>query len=101
MPPKTIKIALADTLEDLSKEDFERFCHRLLSRKEEPRVRRNKVEGKTRLQIADVLVSTFTESGALKEALDILGQIGCSDEAQELGKYVAATWWMQNGNRHV
>ncbi len=87
MPPHTIKTALADTLEDLSKEDFDKFCHRLLDRRDEPRVKRNRVEDKTRLQIVDVLVSTFTESGALQVTLEILGQIGCSEEAQALGKF--------------
>lgn len=84
MPPKSVRVALADMLEDLSKENFEKFCFGLLSRQVEPRVKRNRVEDKTRLQIADVLVSTFTESGALSVALEILRQIGCSQEAETL-----------------
>lgn len=83
---KTIKSALADTLENLSKGDFERFCHELLDRREEPRVKRNRVEGKSRLQITDVLVSTFTEERALTVVLEILKAIGCNQPAKELGK---------------
>uniref|UniRef100_A0A3P8Q7M9 Caspase 20, apoptosis-related cysteine peptidase n=1 Tax=Astatotilapia calliptera TaxID=8154 RepID=A0A3P8Q7M9_ASTCA len=81
---KTIKSALADTLENLSKGDFKRFCHQLLDRREEPRVKRNRVEGKSRLQITDVLVSTFTEEGALTVVLKILKAIGCNQLAKEL-----------------
>ncbi|KAK2909892.1 hypothetical protein Q8A73_007607 [Channa argus] len=82
---KTIKLAIADTLEDLSKQDFEKFCHQLLDRREEPRVRRCRVEGKNFLDITDVLVSTFTEAGALRVALEILRRIDCNHEAQSLG----------------
>ncbi|XP_003451301.1 apoptosis-associated speck-like protein containing a CARD isoform X1 [Oreochromis niloticus] len=81
---KTIKSAVAEALEDLKKEDFEKFCHQLLDRRQQPRVKRNKVEDKSRLQVTDALVSTFTEEGALTVVLEILKQIGCSDEAKEL-----------------
>ncbi|CAI5661650.1 unnamed protein product [Oreochromis niloticus] len=84
MSHKTIKLALVSALEDLSKDDFEKFCHQLLDRREAPRVKRNKVEGKNRLQIADVLVSHFTEEGALRVTVDLLKAIGCSDEAEAL-----------------
>lgn len=83
---KTIKSAVADALEDLEKGDFEKFSHQLLDRREQPRVKRNRVEDKSRLQVTDALVSTFTEEGALRVTLQILKQIGCSGEAKELGK---------------
>lgn len=83
---KTIKSAVSDTLDDLTKVDFEKFCHQLLDRREPPRVRRNRVEEKSRLQVTDALVSIFTEEGALRVTLEILKQIGCSEEAKELGK---------------
>uniref|UniRef100_A0A3P9DSK0 PYD and CARD domain containing n=1 Tax=Maylandia zebra TaxID=106582 RepID=A0A3P9DSK0_9CICH len=82
---KTIKSAVADTLEDLEKGNYEKFCHQLLDRREPPRVKRNKVEDKSRLQVTDALVSIFTEEGALRVTLEILKQIGCSEEAKELG----------------
>ncbi|CAK6958905.1 hypothetical protein EPR50_G00060910 [Scomber scombrus] len=84
MAPRTISSALADMLSDLKKQDFEKFCHRLLDRREEPRVRRNQVEGKSLLEITDVLVSTFTEQRALDVAVEILKQIGCNQAAREL-----------------
>ncbi|XP_051261732.1 apoptosis-associated speck-like protein containing a CARD isoform X2 [Dicentrarchus labrax] len=89
MPPKTIRTALAEMLEDLSKKDLEKFCHQLLDRREEPRVRRNRVEGKSFLDIVDVLVSTFTERVALQVAVDILTQIDCNEAARALGEETA------------
>lgn len=73
-------------LEDLSKDNFDKFCHQLLDRREAPRVKRNKVEGKSRLEISDVLVSHFTEEGALRVTVALLKAIGCRNEAEELGE---------------
>ncbi|CAK6958904.1 apoptosis-associated speck-like protein containing a CARD isoform X2 [Scomber scombrus] len=92
-------------LSDLKKQDFEKFCHRLLDRREEPRVRRNQVEGKSLLEITDVLVSTFTEQRALDVAVEILKQIGCNQAARELGYSVLssiANHWTtgMSGYRH-
>lgn len=86
MAPKTIKHALKDTLEDLSQQNFRKFCSHLLDRREEPRVKRNRVEGKDFLDVTDVLVSTFTETRALLVAVELLKQIGCTEEATRLGK---------------
>ncbi|XP_070692112.1 apoptosis-associated speck-like protein containing a CARD [Pempheris klunzingeri] len=84
MPPKTTRKSLANTLEDLPKKDFDKFCRDLVDRKEEPRVRRNRVEEKNFLDVAEVLVSTFTERGAVRVAAEILREIGCSEEAARL-----------------
>ncbi|XP_074508918.1 apoptosis-associated speck-like protein containing a CARD isoform X2 [Sebastes fasciatus] len=86
MPPKTIKKALTDMLADLSKENFDSFRHQLVDRREEPTVRRNRVEGKSFLEIADVLVTTFTEAKAPEVAAQLLREIGCSDDADKLVK---------------
>ncbi|XP_053182703.1 apoptosis-associated speck-like protein containing a CARD [Scomber japonicus] len=84
MAPKTIKMALSNMLADLKKEDLARFCSQLVDRREEPRVRRNRVEGKSFLEIADVLVSTFTEEGAVDVAKEILNDIDCQNDAKDL-----------------
>ncbi|XP_028985504.1 uncharacterized protein LOC114843268 isoform X2 [Betta splendens] len=83
MAPKTTKAHLAEMLEDLTEHNFERFCHQLLDRKK-PSVPRSRVEGKCRRDIADVLVSAFTEAKSVGVAVVILKQIGCRDEAQKL-----------------
>ncbi|KAK2844954.1 hypothetical protein Q5P01_011613 [Channa striata] len=100
MAPKTIKSALAETLEDLSKLNFDKFCHQLLDRREEPRVRRNRVEGKNFLDVTDVLVSTFTEAGAVKVAVDILRRIDCNDDAERLAQ-LAGPQSRNTGSRDI
>ncbi|KAM8826541.1 apoptosis-associated speck-like protein containing a CARD [Synchiropus picturatus] len=81
-----ISVAISEALEDLSEENFQKFCHRLLARKEAPVVRRKQVEKKSYLEVTDVLVSTFTEAGALTVCVEILTAIGCNNEAQSLVK---------------
>eukprot|EP00064_Thunnus_orientalis_P020284 superscaffoldBa00005495_g20418 len=44
MAPKTIRQALANMLEDLKPEDLKKFCTRLVDRRKEPRVRRNRLK---------------------------------------------------------
>lgn len=80
----TMKWAVVETLRDLSKDDFDMFCLRLRDRRGEPRVRRCAVEGKSALEIAELLVSTFTEPKAPQVAVDILRQINCNEEAETL-----------------
>ncbi|XP_059195278.1 uncharacterized protein LOC131976321 isoform X2 [Centropristis striata] len=83
MASKTIR-TLAETLENLSKRNFEDFCFTLLDREEEPRVRRSSVEGRSRLEVAEELVSTFTEAGAVQVAVEILREIDCNEDAELL-----------------
>ncbi|XP_049439425.1 apoptosis-associated speck-like protein containing a CARD isoform X4 [Epinephelus fuscoguttatus] len=81
MPPKTKRKVLADMLEDLSKENFDKFCRQLLDRGD---VRRNKVEGKNYLDIAELLVTTYTESRAVGVAAELLREIDCNEDAERL-----------------
>ncbi|XP_078143198.1 uncharacterized protein LOC139917902 [Centroberyx gerrardi] len=84
--PKTIKSCILDMLEDLRETQLRKFRTQLLDRREEPRVRRNAVENKDIFDISDVLVSTFTEAGALTVTLEILREIDFSEEADRLAK---------------
>uniref|UniRef100_A0A665TKC4 PYD and CARD domain containing n=1 Tax=Echeneis naucrates TaxID=173247 RepID=A0A665TKC4_ECHNA len=86
MAPKTTKAAIKDSLANLSQDKFAEFVEQLLDRREPPKVRRSEVEGKSRLAVTNLLVSTFTESKAPQVVQEILRDIGCSDEADELGK---------------
>ncbi|XP_049902087.1 apoptosis-associated speck-like protein containing a CARD isoform X4 [Epinephelus moara] len=81
MPPKTKRKLLADMLEDLSKENFDKFCRQLLDRGD---VRRNKVEGKNYLDIAELLVTTYTESRAVGVAVELLREFDCNADAERL-----------------
>lgn len=86
MPAKTPKDALTNMLEDLSDRDLEKFRYKLLDRREKPRIRTRALEGKNDLEIAAVMVSTFTEKGAIKVALEVLENIGCNAARESLGE---------------
>lgn len=86
MPAKTIKSAIKDCLENLGRQNLEKFRSALLDRREEPRVLVSRVEDKDFLGITDVLVSTFCESGAAKVTVELLKEIKCFDDAERLGE---------------
>lgn len=86
MPPKTIKGAIRDVLENLGQKDLKKFRSALLDRREEPRVPVSRVEEKDFLEVTDVLVSTFCERGAARVTLDLLKEIKCFDDAKMLGE---------------
>ncbi|KAJ4944698.1 hypothetical protein JOQ06_013238 [Pogonophryne albipinna] len=86
MAPKTVTQALKDMLFSLSKMQLEEFCSAFLDRKEEPRVKRKDLEDKSRVAVAELLVTTYTESGAIQVALDILREIKCNDQREILAK---------------
>uniref|UniRef100_A0A673A3A0 Pyrin domain-containing protein n=1 Tax=Sphaeramia orbicularis TaxID=375764 RepID=A0A673A3A0_9TELE len=82
MSAKGISTEILDCLAS----EFERFCHALIHRRTEPRVRRNKVENKTRVEITDVLISTFTREHVVEVAVEVLRQIDCHQAADDLGE---------------
>ncbi|XP_026173577.1 uncharacterized protein LOC113136756 [Mastacembelus armatus] len=86
MASRSIKAALADVLENLSEENFKKFCHHLMDLRAGLRVRRTAVEGKSCLEVADVMVSTFTEAKVVAVAEEILRAIGCNLEADDLAE---------------
>lgn len=88
MAPKTIKRLICDRLEDLSPQDLKKFISHLLDRREEPRIPRSKVEGKDFMVVTDVIVSAFCESKGLQVTLKLLKDIGCNQEADELGEHL-------------
>ena len=45
------------------------------------------IENKNRTEIADKLITTFTEDNAVEVTLDILKKINCNDVAQDLEKW--------------
>ncbi|KAG7241979.1 hypothetical protein INR49_024651 [Caranx melampygus] len=91
MAPKTIKALIKDALANLKKEKLAEFVEELLDRKEEPRVRRNAVDGESYLVVTNVLVSTFTESKAPEVVAELLREIRCNDEADTLDEHFVDT----------
>lgn len=88
MAQKTVKSAIKDSLENLGKQNLNKFRSALLDRREEPRVLVSRVEDKDFLGITDVLVSTFGELAAAQVTLDLLKQIKCNGEAETLGRFL-------------
>lgn len=86
MPPKTIKSAIKDSLENLERQNLAKFCSALLDRREEPRVPVRRVEDKDFLGVTDVLVSTFGEGEAARVTLELLKEIQCVDVAETFGE---------------
>ncbi|KAK5862019.1 hypothetical protein PBY51_017452 [Eleginops maclovinus] len=84
MAQKDKRKAVKRMLANLSNDNFANFVDELVHRKAEPRVARMRLEGKNYLEITDVLVSTFNESGAVKVAAELLNEIDCNKEAEQL-----------------
>nr|XP_057909283.1 apoptosis-associated speck-like protein containing a CARD isoform X1 [Doryrhamphus excisus] len=78
------KKAVCASLENLSKSNFEKFRQALVDRPGERKVPLSKVEDKNQLEVTNVLVSTFTDAGAPAVTAELLRDIGCFNEAQNL-----------------
>ncbi|KAL7840406.1 hypothetical protein AOLI_G00257290 [Acnodon oligacanthus] len=77
-------------LEDLTDEQFKRFTDKLTDSRLEPRVRRGVVQGKDRLDVARIMIDTYTKRRALVVAVDLLKAVGLSQLAEDLEKDSAA-----------
>lgn len=83
MPPKTIKRAIKNCLENLPEKDFKKFCDALIS---DAGIATSRVENKDYLEVTNVIVSNFGEAKALDVVIELLEDIGCKDKADALGK---------------
>lgn len=83
-----MKMLICEALEDLSQQDVDKFIHQLLDRREQPRILRSKVEGKSFMVVTDVIVSTFCEKKGLLVTIDTLKKIKCNEEASRLGEHL-------------
>lgn len=86
MSRTTSKRAIVVVLEGLSEANLEKFGFHLRDRRDDPRVTRRDVDGKSVGEIADMLVSKFTEPGAVEVTLEMLREINCNAEAARLGE---------------
>uniref|UniRef100_A0A671Y652 PYD and CARD domain containing n=1 Tax=Sparus aurata TaxID=8175 RepID=A0A671Y652_SPAAU len=81
MPPKTIKRAIKNCLENLPEKDFKKFCDALIS---DAGIATSRVENKDYLEVTNVIVSNFGEAKALDVVIELLEDIGCKDKADAL-----------------
>uniref|UniRef100_A0A3B3CM56 Pyrin domain-containing protein n=1 Tax=Oryzias melastigma TaxID=30732 RepID=A0A3B3CM56_ORYME len=79
--PKT-----APCLKKLSKEEFKEFVCELLDREEHPKVYKKQVEGKDYIDVAEVMVSVFSEVYVLQVAVEVLKEANFNNYAIDLGK---------------
>ncbi|KAJ0000537.1 hypothetical protein NQD34_012379 [Periophthalmus magnuspinnatus] len=100
MAGKTVRIIIADALEDLSPENLDKFRVRLRERKDDARIRRAQVEGKSPLELADLLVERFTRDRAVSVAVELLRAMGCSEVAKELGERAFTHGTRHNPHHH-
>ncbi|KAK5892073.1 hypothetical protein CesoFtcFv8_012490 [Champsocephalus esox] len=78
--------AVKRMLSNLSRHNFNNFRDELVNRQKEPRIVRNRVEEKSFLEITEVLISTFSETGAVEVSAELLIAIDCHTEAAQLLK---------------
>ncbi|XP_051575869.1 apoptosis-associated speck-like protein containing a CARD isoform X2 [Myxocyprinus asiaticus] len=82
---KTIKDRLIDVFDDLGEANQKKFKNKLCDRQKEPRVRRSATEkAADSIDLADLMVTTFTSKDAVSVSLEILEAIGCREQAAEL-----------------
>ncbi|KAL7840405.1 hypothetical protein AOLI_G00257280 [Acnodon oligacanthus] len=87
---KSARDVLLETLDDLTDEQFKRFTDKLIDSRLEPRVRRGAVDKKDRLDVARIVIDTYTEKRALVVAVDLLKSIGLNQLAEDLKTEAAA-----------
>lgn len=84
---KTTKDHLQDVFDDLGEAGQKKFKGKLCDRKVEPRVRRAAIEkAKDSIDLADLMVNTFTTSGSVPVTVEILEAIGFNEQATDLKK---------------
>ncbi|XP_036929640.1 apoptosis-associated speck-like protein containing a CARD isoform X2 [Acanthopagrus latus] len=81
MPPKTIKKAIKNCLENLREKDFKKFCDALIA---DAGIATSRVEGKDFLDVTNVVVTNFGEAKALDMVIDLLEDNGCKEQADAL-----------------
>ncbi|XP_043116784.1 apoptosis-associated speck-like protein containing a CARD [Puntigrus tetrazona] len=82
---KSVKDHLQDIFDDLGAGGQKKFKSKLLDWKSEPRVRRAAIEKiEDSIDLAELMVNTFTTSGAVAVTIDILRAIGCNEQANDL-----------------
>ncbi|KAM9723078.1 apoptosis-associated speck-like protein containing a CARD [Menidia menidia] len=82
---KSIQRALAN----LTQVELDQFRTELVNRPVEPRVLRNRVEKKTEYELAEVMVAAFTGRVAVLVAMELLDEMGLTQNAKDLATEAA------------
>ncbi|MBN3309354.1 apoptosis-associated speck-like protein containing a CARD [Amia ocellicauda] len=81
---KTIKDHIMDILDDLDDSGLKRFKNKLSDRGGEPKIPKGRLEKADSIDIANLLVSYFTESKAGAVTIEVLQAINLNAEADQL-----------------
>ncbi|KAM6952838.1 caspase recruitment domain-containing protein 8-like isoform 2-T3 [Lycodopsis pacificus] len=84
MESKTVRHALRDTLERLSRSELRTFYIQVVRHTQQPWTEFRAFSGQDPTDIADFMVSAFTVLGALTVAVETLTRMGYMDEADRL-----------------
>lgn len=90
MASKTVKNALIDTLERLSRSELRIFCIQMVNYGTQPWTNVRAFSSQDPTEIADFMVSTFNKRLALTVAVETLTRIGYKDEADRLTSMLEA-----------
>ncbi|XP_066577335.1 NACHT, LRR and PYD domains-containing protein 3 isoform X1 [Amia ocellicauda] len=82
--PKTTKDWIIETLENLVDEDLKKFKMKLCDCPTEPKIRKRAIYNADFLDLADKLVSTYTEYRAADVTVEVLESIGLMQQAADL-----------------
>ncbi len=81
----TTKDHLQDIFDDLGEGGQRKFKSKLCDRKTEPRVRRAQTEKvQDAIDLAELMVNTFTSAGAVPVTIEVLEATGFNEQAAEL-----------------
>ncbi|KAK9517965.1 hypothetical protein VZT92_023295 [Zoarces viviparus] len=84
MASKTGKNALIDTLKCLNRSDLRAFCSQMVQHGTQPWTDVRALRSRDPTEIANLMVSNFTERGAVRAAVKTLTRMGYKDEADRL-----------------
>ncbi|XP_075785252.1 apoptosis-associated speck-like protein containing a CARD [Pelodiscus sinensis] len=90
--PKTLKDTLQEVLDELGKEDFERFKVKLNNLTQVPlgcnKIPKGKLEEANRMAVCDLIINYYTNSWALDVTKNVLQGINQNDLAAKLQNVV-------------
>lgn len=82
---KSPKDHLEDAFNDLGMDELKKFKNKLCDRKKGEGIRKAQVEKVCdAIDLADLMVRTFTSTRAVPVAIEILEAVGCNEQAAEL-----------------
>uniref|UniRef100_A0A3B3STG6 Pyrin domain-containing protein n=1 Tax=Paramormyrops kingsleyae TaxID=1676925 RepID=A0A3B3STG6_9TELE len=87
---KSVLDCVIGALDDLSADNFKRFKVKLCEPRE---IKYGQIEKESKVEVAQRIVSVFTNDGAVNQTADVLRAIGLNGEAEALPWALTAICW--------